>query len=76
LTFGLPADGSQPGDTASVEVVTPSGAPQSVTVAYGSVGTLTAALDGQPWSLKNSASNADEQIAINGIASCTTSSGY
>jgi hypothetical protein len=76
LTFGLPNDGSQPGDTASIEVVTQSMAPQSATVAYGGVGTLTATLDGGQWSLENSASNGKDPIAINGVATCSSSTGY
>lgn len=75
LTFGMPDNGSKPGDTASIEVVTETQAAQVASVSYGNTATLTATLDGGPWSLENSASNADDEIAINGTAACTSASG-
>jgi hypothetical protein len=76
LTFGMPTDGSEPGDTASIEVITQSQAPQAASVSYGNIATLTATLDGGRWSLENSATNADDEIAVNGTASCTSATGY
>ena len=75
LSFGMPASGSKPKDTAWIKVVTKAGA-QSLRVKYGQVATLTATLYGDAWSLKNSATNPNDQIAISGIGSCGTSSGY
>jgi hypothetical protein len=37
LTFGMPADGSQPGDTASVQITAQTLVPQSARVGYGAV---------------------------------------
>jgi hypothetical protein len=76
LSFAMPADGSAPGDVASIEVLNQSGAAQSASVAFGQTATLTASLAGGPWSLENSSTNANDQIAINGTATCRTSSGY
>jgi CHAP domain len=75
LSFGMPKSGSDPGDTAWIEVVTKAGA-QSLRVKYGQVATLTATLYGDAWSLENSATNANDEIAVNGTGSCSTSSGY
>ena len=50
---------------------------QTATAAYGQTGTLNASLTpGQRWSLENSATNANDQIAISAKATCTTPSGY
>lgn len=76
LTFGMPTDGSQPGDTASIQVTAQTLAPQSATVGYGQTAKLEATLDGHPWSLENAATSTDDKIAINGVASCSTPSGY
>ena len=76
LAFGMPTDGSQPGDTASVRVTAQTLAPQSAAVGYGQVAELDATLDGHPWSLENAATSTADKIAINGVASCSTSSGY
>ncbi len=76
LTFGMPTDGSQPGDTASIQVTAQTLAPQSASVGYGQIGKLEATLDGHPWSLENAATNTYDKIAINGVASCSTPSGY
>jgi hypothetical protein len=76
LTFGMPTDGSRPGDTASVQVSAHTLASQSATVGYGHVAKLEAALDGHPWSLENAATSREDKIAINGVASCSTPSGY
>jgi hypothetical protein len=76
LTFGMPTDGSQAGDTASIQVTAQTLAPQSASVGYGQFGKLEATLDGHPWSLENAATNTGDKIAINGVASCSTPSGY
>lgn len=76
LTFAMPTEASQPGDTASIQVTAQPLAPQSASVGYGQIGKLEATLDGHPWSLENAATNADDKIAINGVASCSTASGY
>ncbi len=76
LSFAMPTEDSQPGDTASIQVTAQPLPPQSATVGYGQIGKLEAALDGHPWSLENAASNTDDKIAINGVASCSTASGY
>jgi hypothetical protein len=76
LTFAMPTEDSQPGDTASVQVTAQTLPPQSATVGYGQIGKLEATLDGHPWSLENAASNTDDKIAINGVASCSTATGY
>jgi hypothetical protein len=76
LTFGMPTDGSQPGDTASIQVTAQALSPQSARVGYGQVAKLEATLDGHPWSLENAATSTDDKIAINGVASCSTTSGY
>ena len=75
LSFGMPASGSKPKDTAWIKVKTKDGV-QSLSVGYGQVATLTAAVYGDAWSLENSATNPNDQIAINGTGSCSTSSGY
>ena len=75
LSFGMPASGSKPKDTAWIKVVTKDGV-QSLSVKYGQVTTLTATTYGDAWSLKNSATSAIDQIAITGTGSCATSSGY
>lgn len=75
LSFGMPASGSKPKDTAWIKVKTKAGV-QSLSVKYGQVATLTATLDGDAWSLENSATNPNDQIAINGTASCSTGTGY
>jgi hypothetical protein len=75
LSFGMPASGSARRDTAWIKVKTKAGV-QSLSVKYGQVATLTATLDGDAWSLENSATNPNDQIAINGTGSCSTSSGY
>lgn len=75
LSFGMPASGSKPKDTAWIKMVTRAGT-QSLSVKYGQVATLTATLYGDAWSLKNSATNPNDQIAISGTGSCGTSSGY
>jgi hypothetical protein len=76
LTFAMPTEDSQPGDTASIQVTAQPLPPQSATIGYGQLGQLEATLDGHPWSLENSASNTDDKIAINGVASCSTPSGH
>jgi hypothetical protein len=76
FSFGMPDGGAQPGDVASIEVVDGSQPPQTASVGYGQVGTLTATLDGEPWSLQNSATNAHDEIALNATAQCQTASGY
>jgi hypothetical protein len=76
LSFGMPDNGSSPGDSASLRVKAGSLAPVSATVSYGRLGTLEASLDGQRWSLENSATNTDDKIAIDGTAQCSTSTGY
>jgi hypothetical protein len=76
LTFAMPTEDSQPGDTASIQVTAQPLAPQSATVGYGQIGKLEATLDGHPWSLENAATSTDDKIAINGVASCSTPSGY
>jgi hypothetical protein len=75
LSFGMPTSGSKPKDTAWIKVKTKDSV-QSLSVKYGQVATLTATIYGDAWSLENSATNANDQIAINGIGSCSTSSGY
>ena len=76
LSFGMPTNGSKPGDSASLRVTAGSLAPQTASVGYGEVATLEATLDDQPWSLENSATNVADKIAIDGTASCTSASGY
>lgn len=76
LTFAMPTEASQPGDTASIQVTAQPLPLQSATVGYGQIGKLKATLDGHPWSLDNAATNTDDKIAINGVASCSTPSGY
>jgi hypothetical protein len=76
LTFAMPTEDSQPGDQASIQITAPPLAPQSATIGYGQIGKLEATLDGHPWSLENAATNTDDKIAINGVASCSTPSGY
>lgn len=75
LSFAMPTD-SQPGDAASIQITAQPLAPQSATLGYGQIRKLEATLDGHPWSLENVASNTDDKIAINGVASCSTPSGY
>lgn len=75
LSFGMPTSGSKRKDIAWIKVVTKAGT-QSLSVKYGQVATLTATLYGDAWSLKNSATNPNDEIAINGTGSCGTSSGY
>jgi hypothetical protein len=75
LSFGMPTSGSKRKDTAWIKVKTKAGA-QSLSVKYGQVATLTATVDGDAWSLENSATNPNDQIAINGTGSCSTRSGY
>jgi hypothetical protein len=77
LTFGLPSSGSRPGDSASIEVVGAGGTRlAAANVTYGSVATLSAELDDERWKLENSASDTEDEIAINGVATCSTSGGY
>lgn len=76
LTFAMPTVDSQPGDTASIQVTAQPLAPQSASVGYGQIGKLEATLDGHPWSLENAATSTADKIAINGVASCSTPSGY
>jgi hypothetical protein len=76
LTFGMPTDGSQPGNTASIQVTAQTLAPQSATVGYGQTAKLETTLDGHAWALENAATSMEDKIAINGVASCSTPSGY
>jgi hypothetical protein len=76
LSFAMPTDGSAPGDTASIAVVGQSGSAQSASVGYGQTATLNVTLDGGPWSLQNSATSSEDEIAVNGYAACSTASGY
>lgn len=75
LTFGLPDNGGQPGDRASIEVVSGSGVPQAATTTYGQIRTLHANLGNGIWSIRNAATRSSDQIAINGVAACSSSNG-
>ncbi len=75
ITFGIPNAGGQSGDTAYLEVINGTNT-TSAQAPYGSVGTLKITLNNQPWSLNNSATNSDDEIAINLVALCATSSGF
>ena len=76
FSFGMPANGSQSGDTAYLETIEQTRDPQVASAGFGVLKTLHAKLDGHPWFLENSASNGADEIAINGTASCYTLSGY
>jgi hypothetical protein len=71
----MPASGSKNKDTAWIKVMTKAGT-QALSVKYGQVATLTATLYGDAWSLENSSTNPNDEIAITGTGSCGTSSGY
>lgn len=75
LSFGMPTTRSNPGDIASIQVAGTAG-PASMSAAYGAVASFSATLNGQPWTLQNSATNTDDQIAVNGLATCSTPTGY
>ncbi len=75
LSFGMPTTGSAPGDTASIQVAGGT-SPTSTSAPYGLVASLSATLNGQPWTLQNSATSSDDQIAVNGDATCSTATGY
>jgi hypothetical protein len=75
ISFGMPTDGSQAGDTAYLETVEQTLEPQSASTVYGVLGTLNATLDGRPWFLENAATRSADEIAINGTASCYTPTG-
>ena len=76
FTFGMPANGSESGDTAYLETIEQTRDPQMASAGFGVLKTLHAKLDGHPWFLENSASSGADEIAINGKASCYTPSGY
>ena len=76
LTFAMPTEASQPGDTASIQVTAQPLAPQSASIGYGQIGKLEVTLDGHAWSLENAATSTADKIAINGVASCSTPTGY
>ena len=75
VTFGIPDGGGLPGDIAYLQVAGSSGV-VAAQATYGTVGTLTTALNGEPWSLQNSATSDSDEIAINLTATCSTQSGF
>ncbi len=76
ITFGMPADSSQSGDTAYIETVEQTKDPAVASAGFGSLATFRAQLDGHPWFLENAATSTNDGIAINATASCYTRSGY
>jgi hypothetical protein len=76
LNFAIPDGGGEPGDVAGIAVTSSGASPQAASVAYGQVGTLSASLTGGAWSLENTATDANDQIAINGTAQCSSPTGY
>jgi hypothetical protein len=67
--------GGASADTASIQVAGGAGL-ASASAPYGSVASFSGPLNGQLWTLENSATSSDDQIAVNGVATCSTSTGY
>jgi hypothetical protein len=75
VRFGIPNGDGSSSDVAYLKVV--DGSNSSVGQApYGTIGSLTMSLDGQPWQLYNSSTTDTDQIAINLTATCSTLSGF
>lgn len=74
LNMALDSNNSKPGDTAFVQVIETSLAPQLVTVSQGAVTTFNVNLDGGPFLVQNS-SSAPDYVFYNGTGSCWSSSG-
>lgn len=73
LQISLDSNNSKPGDTAFVQVIETSLAPQHVTVSQGAVTTFDVNLDGGPFMVQNS-SNFSDYIFYGGSGSCWSSS--
>lgn len=74
VTFGIPESGGEPGDSVYLQVSDGAGTYVG-TAEYGKLATFTAPLNGKAWSVSNSATNADDEIAINLVATCSTANG-
>jgi len=74
VTFGIPDSGGEPGDSAYLEV-SDGASTYAGTAEYGNLETFDVPLNGQAWSVSNSATNADDEIAINMVATCSTANG-
>lgn len=74
LTFTLDSNGSQPGETADIQIIQVTTAPEVASTTQGTAGTLTATLDGGPFYIQNSATSGDN-VFYNGTASCWSDSG-
>lgn len=74
-TFGIPDNNGSTDDVAFVKIVQGNKSTEA-SARHGSTATVHALLDGQAWAVWNSATNADDEIAINLTAACSTSSGF
>jgi hypothetical protein len=74
LTFTLDSNASQPGETADIQIIQVTTAPEVASTAQGIAGTLAATLDGGPFYIQNSATSGDN-IYYNGTANCWSASG-
>jgi len=74
LQIALDSSNSQPGDTALVQVIEGTLAPQFATVVQGAVTTFNVILEGGPFFVQN-ASNENDYIFYGGTGSCWSSTG-
>lgn len=75
ITFGIPSGGGSPGDVAYLQVAQGS-THMTSQASYGHLGTLSVPLSNEQWSLNNSATSTNDEIAINLSATCATPSGF
>ncbi len=74
LEIALDSANSKPGDTAMVQVIEGTSAPQFASIVQGSVNTFNVALDGGPFFIQN-ASTANDYIFYGGTGSCWSPTG-
>jgi hypothetical protein len=74
LSIAMDSNGSQPGDTATVQVIQETTGPQTMTVEQGVVNTFPVNLDGGPFYVEN-ASTANDYLFYNGSANCWSRNG-
>lgn len=74
LNIAMDSNASQPGDTATVQVIQEIVGAQTMTVQQGVVNTFQVNLDGGPFYVENS-STADDYLYYNGTANCWSRNG-
>jgi len=75
VSFGIPNGGGNSGDTVYLSVAN-GATSRTASATYGKITTFSVPLTKIPWTVSNSATQQDDEIAMSMVATCSTSTGY